>query len=93
LEVNPSLPVKTVAEFIAYAKAHPGEINRMLAGEDVKGHMANLGGTVIIGTPDDFGGLPHQRDRKMGEGRQKRGTKARLSTEILIAESELVAES
>src|SRR5256884_1452791 len=27
IEVHPSVPVKTVAEFIAYAKAHPGKIN------------------------------------------------------------------
>ena len=27
MEVHPSVPVKTVAEFIAYAKAHPGKIN------------------------------------------------------------------
>jgi tripartite-type tricarboxylate transporter receptor subunit TctC len=27
LEVHPSLPVKTVAEFVAYAKANPGKIN------------------------------------------------------------------
>src|SRR5207302_1949468 len=27
MQVNPSLPVRTVAEFIAYAKAHPGMIN------------------------------------------------------------------
>src|SRR3954451_2728368 len=27
LEVNPSIPVKTIAEFVAYAKAIPGKIN------------------------------------------------------------------
>ncbi len=27
LEVNPDVPVKTVAEYIAYAKANPGKIN------------------------------------------------------------------
>ena len=27
MEVNLDLPVKTVAEFIAYAKANPGKIN------------------------------------------------------------------
>ena len=32
MEVHPSVPVKTVAEFIAYAKAHPGKINMGSAG-------------------------------------------------------------
>jgi tripartite-type tricarboxylate transporter receptor subunit TctC len=32
LEVHPSVPVKTVPEFIAYAKANPGRINMASAG-------------------------------------------------------------
>src|SRR5262245_66314856 len=32
MEVNPSLPVKTVPEFIAYAKARPGKVNYASAG-------------------------------------------------------------
>jgi tripartite-type tricarboxylate transporter receptor subunit TctC len=32
MEVNPAFPAKTLAEFIAYAKAHPGEINMASAG-------------------------------------------------------------
>ncbi len=31
MEVNPSFPAKTVPEFIAYAKAHPGEISCSVA--------------------------------------------------------------
>jgi tripartite-type tricarboxylate transporter receptor subunit TctC len=32
MEVNPSVPVKTVAEFIAYAKSNPGKINMASGG-------------------------------------------------------------
>jgi hypothetical protein len=27
MEANPSLPIKTIPEFVAYAKAHPGKVN------------------------------------------------------------------
>jgi tripartite-type tricarboxylate transporter receptor subunit TctC len=32
MEINPAFPAKTVAEFIAYGKAHPGEINMTSTG-------------------------------------------------------------
>ncbi len=38
--VNPSLPVTTVAEFIAYAKANPGKINMGSAGVATTSYMA-----------------------------------------------------
>jgi tripartite-type tricarboxylate transporter receptor subunit TctC len=39
LEVNPSLPVKSVAEFIAYAKANPGKMVLGTAGNGSPPHM------------------------------------------------------
>jgi tripartite-type tricarboxylate transporter receptor subunit TctC len=38
MEVNPSFPAKTVPEFIAYAKAHPGEISFASAGNGSVAH-------------------------------------------------------
>jgi tripartite-type tricarboxylate transporter receptor subunit TctC len=38
--LNPSVPVKTVAEFIAYAKANPGKVNMASAGNGSAPHMA-----------------------------------------------------
>jgi tripartite-type tricarboxylate transporter receptor subunit TctC len=40
MEVHPSLPAKTVPEFIAYAKANPGKINMASAGSGTSQHMA-----------------------------------------------------
>jgi tripartite-type tricarboxylate transporter receptor subunit TctC len=40
IEVNPSLPVKTIPEFIAYAKANPSKVNMASPGTGTPNHMS-----------------------------------------------------
>jgi tripartite-type tricarboxylate transporter receptor subunit TctC len=40
MEVHPSLPVTTIPEFIAYAKANPGKISMASGGNGTSGHVA-----------------------------------------------------
>jgi tripartite-type tricarboxylate transporter receptor subunit TctC len=40
MEVHPAFPAKTVAEFIAYAKANPGKLNMASPGNGTGPHMA-----------------------------------------------------
>jgi tripartite-type tricarboxylate transporter receptor subunit TctC len=39
MEVNPSLPIKTMADFIAYARANPGKVNFASAGSGTSAHI------------------------------------------------------
>ena len=40
MEVNPAVPAKTVAEFIAYAKSNPGKINMASSGVGTSVHLS-----------------------------------------------------
>jgi tripartite-type tricarboxylate transporter receptor subunit TctC len=59
--VNPSVPAKTVPEFIAYAKANPGKINLGSPGIGTPGHVAGelfkmMAGVEMIHVPYRGGG-------------------------------------
>jgi tripartite-type tricarboxylate transporter receptor subunit TctC len=54
--VNPSVPAKSVSEFIAYAKANPGRINMGSAGIGSAGHLAGelfkmMAGVSLVHVP------------------------------------------
>jgi tripartite-type tricarboxylate transporter receptor subunit TctC len=59
--VNPSVPAKSVSEFIALAKAKPGHLNYSSPGNGTSGHMAaelfkTMAGVDIVHVPYQGGG-------------------------------------
>jgi tripartite-type tricarboxylate transporter receptor subunit TctC len=59
--VNPSVPAKSVPEFIAYAKANPGKLSMASAGNGTASHMAGelfkmMAGVIMVHVPYRGGG-------------------------------------
>ena len=71
MEVNPSVPVKTVPEFIAYAKANPGKLNFASSGNGSTIHMSGelfkmMTGVNLVHVPYR-GGAPALTDLLAGQ--------------------------
>jgi tripartite-type tricarboxylate transporter receptor subunit TctC len=71
MEVHPSVPAKTVPEFIAYAKANPGKINMASSGNGTVPHLSGelfkmMTGVDIIHVPYR-GGTPALVDLLRGQ--------------------------
>jgi tripartite-type tricarboxylate transporter receptor subunit TctC len=78
MDVNPSVPAKTVPEFIAYAKANPGRINMASAGIGTSPHMAGelfkmMAGVNLTHVPYR-GGAPALTDLLGGQVQMMSGT-------------------
>lgn len=66
MAVNPSVPAKTVPEFIAYAKSNPGKLSMASPGIGTAGHVAGelfkmMTGTAMVHVPY-HGGAPALTD-------------------------------
>jgi hypothetical protein len=72
--VNPSVPVNTIPELIAYAKANPGKLNMASSGNGSTIHMSGelfkmMTGVDMIHVPYRGGALgPDRHDRRAGAG-------------------------
>jgi tripartite-type tricarboxylate transporter receptor subunit TctC len=71
MTVNPSVPVKTVPEFVAYAKANPGKINMGSAGNGSSNHVSGelfkmMSGVNMVHVPYR-GGAPALTDLISGQ--------------------------
>jgi tripartite-type tricarboxylate transporter receptor subunit TctC len=58
MTVNASFPARTVAEFIAYAKANPGKVNQGSSGNGTTQHLAGALFKTMTGT--DFFHVPYK---------------------------------
>ncbi len=82
MEVNPSVPAKSVPEFIAYAKANPGKINMASGGNGVPGHVAGelfkeMTGVDIVHVP--YRGAAPRADRSARRVDEKAGHRPTLA--------------
>lgn len=66
LVVNPSLPVKTVAELVAYARAHPGELNFGSSGNGTSNHLS--GAMLVSREKLDMVHVPYRGGAQAIEG-------------------------
>jgi tripartite-type tricarboxylate transporter receptor subunit TctC len=71
MEVNPAVPVRTVPEFIAYAKANPGKINMASGGNGTAQHISGelfkmMAGVNMVHVPYR-GGAPALADLLGGQ--------------------------
>jgi tripartite-type tricarboxylate transporter receptor subunit TctC len=71
LEVNPSVPARTVPELIAYAKANPGKLNMASGGNGSPGHVSGelfkmMAGISMVHVPYR-GGAPALADMLGGQ--------------------------
>jgi tripartite-type tricarboxylate transporter receptor subunit TctC len=71
LDVNAKLPVRTVKELVAYAKAHPGSVNYSSAGNGTSNHLAGelfniMGGVDLVHVPYK-GSAPALQDLVAGQ--------------------------
>ena len=72
--VHPSVPAKTVPEFIAYAKANPGKLSMASAGNGTSPHVAGelfkmMTGVDMVHVPYRGGGASARRPaRRTGAG-------------------------